>query len=55
MGLDAPQLVRALTLRQDGVFIEEEEKLLENPQPQSSFAIAYSSNAIAPHPALTGP
>jgi hypothetical protein len=29
------------------VFIEMEEKLLENPQPQSSFAIAYSSNAIA--------
>jgi hypothetical protein len=36
-----------LSLRQDGFFIQMEEKLLENPQPQSSFAIEYSSNAIA--------
>jgi hypothetical protein len=47
MGPDAPQLVMALILRQNGFFIEMKEELLENPQPQSSFAIAYSSNAIA--------
>jgi hypothetical protein len=34
MGPDSPQLVMPLSLRQDEVFIEKKDKLLENPQPQ---------------------
>jgi hypothetical protein len=40
MGPEAPQLVMVLILRQDEVFIEKENKLLEIPQPHSNFAIA---------------